>query len=81
MLQGRDVLAVLLTGYGKNLIFHLFAAAATIKMKRQQIVLIVCPLRSIIKDQIEEGKRMGKSGASVAELTESALRSSSSSSS
>ena len=34
LLQGRDVLAVLLTGYGKSLIFHLFAAAATIKMKR-----------------------------------------------
>ena len=81
MLQGRDVLAVLLTGYGKSLIFHLFAGAATIKMKRQQIVLIVCPLRSIIKNQIEDAKRMGKSGASVAELTKGELISSSSSSS
>lgn len=31
LLQGRDVLAVLLTGYGKSLIFQLFAAVAALK--------------------------------------------------
>ena len=59
LLQGRDVLAVLPTGYGKSMIFQVYVAAAALKVKEHQTVLVVCPLGSIIDDQIEEAKGMG----------------------
>lgn len=75
LLQGRDVLAVLPTGFGKSLIFQLFAAAAAIERSRHQTVLVVCPLQSIIDDQITEARSMGMSAASVADVSVGELRS------
>jgi len=40
----NDVVAVLPTGYGKSLIFQLFAVATSIDWKEPQTVLVVCPL-------------------------------------
>ena len=70
LLKRDDVLAVLPTGYGKSLIFQLFALAASLEMKEQQSVLVVCPLKSIIDDQITEAQSMGISAASAADLSE-----------
>ena len=75
LLKGEDVLAVLPTGYGKSLIFQLFVVAATIERNEQQTVLVVCPLKSIIDDQIAEAQSMGISAASAADITEDELRS------
>ena len=50
LLQGRDILAILPTGYGKSMIFQVYVAAAALKVKEHQTVLVVCPLGSIIDD-------------------------------
>ena len=45
LLQGKDVLAILQTGYGKSMIFQVYVAGAALKVKEHQTVLVVCPLR------------------------------------
>ena len=62
LLLGRDVLAVLPTGFGKSLIFTVFHIAlaksfqlesqSTLIGSRSVSVLVVAPLQSIIEDQI-----------------------------
>ena len=74
VLKGGDVLAVLPTGYGKSLIFQLFAAAAAIKRRQHQTVLVVCPLQSIIDDQVAEARSIGMSAASFADVSDEELR-------
>ena len=49
-----DVLAVLPTGFGKSMIFQLLAL-----MKEDCVVLVICPLKSIVNDQIKEASSMG----------------------
>lgn len=73
LLKGDDVLAVLPTGYGKSLIFQLFAVAASIEREERQTVLVVCPLKSIIEDQIAEATSMGIPVASAADISEDEL--------
>ena len=61
----KDVVAVLPTGYGKSMIFHLLPSLFYDKMKRtapspslRPVVIVVSPLNALIKDQIrrtEEG--------------------------
>ena len=48
LLQGKDVLAILQTGYGKSMIFQVCVAGAALKVKEHQTVLVVCPFRYII---------------------------------
>ena len=43
-------------------------------MKEQQTVLVVCPLQSIIEDQITESQRMGISIASAANVSDEELQ-------
>ena len=52
LLQGVDVLAVLPTGFGKSLLFHLLPELLPRKSENN-IVIVVCPLNSIIEDQIK----------------------------
>lgn len=59
LLQGKDVLAVLPTGFGKSFIFIVYLLARNEMSKRTQgnvrsCVLVVSPLKSIISDQISE---------------------------
>ena len=58
------------TGFGKSLIFQLFIVAASIEMKEQQTVLVVCPLKSIIDNQIAGAHSIGISAASAADVFE-----------
>ena len=58
------ILMVLPPGYRKYLICHLFAIAASLEMEEQQTVLVVCPLKSIIK--ITEAQTIGILAASAA---------------
>ena len=53
----------------KALFFQLFAVIALIKRKAQQTVFI-CPLKSIIEDQIAEAKSMGILAASAVDISE-----------
>ena len=70
ILQGSDVLAVLLTGFGTSLIFQpQFAAAAAIeKNQHQQCWLFAhCKVSSMT---IAEARRMGMSAASIADISD-----------
>ena len=48
LFQGKDVLAISQTGYGKSMIFQVYVAGAGLKVKEHQTVLVVCPLGCII---------------------------------
>ena len=56
---GRDLLAVLPTGYGKSIIFHLLPALLVEKKRRSGIrendpvILVIFPLNSLIQDQLQ----------------------------
>ena len=54
-----DLLAVLPTGFGKSLIFKVLAL-----MKEDCVFLVICPLKSIVNDQIKESSSMGISSGS-----------------
>ena len=65
--SGRDVVAVLPTGYGKSIIFHLLTALLFEKVNSappsqssctiHPIVIVVSPLKSLIRDQIRSTQR------------------------
>ena len=75
LLDGHDVLSVLPTGIGKSLIFQVFVIPIEMEWDRLQTVLVLCPLQSIINDQIFETRNMGLSASSVADLSLRELRS------
>ena len=56
--HGRDVVAVLPTGYGKSIIFHLLPSLFLYKINYEHgaaahpVVIVVSPLNALIKDQI-----------------------------
>ena len=58
--NGKDLIAVLPTGYGKSLIFQLLSLLAK-KCDRNESasVLVTCPLTSIVQDQLLEVEAMG----------------------
>lgn len=58
ILKGQDVIGVLPTGFGKSLLFHLLPHFVPLKA-RKNIVIVVCPLNSIIEDQLEVLKDRG----------------------
>ena len=68
------MLAVLLTGYSKSLIFQPFAVAALIEREEQQTVVVVCPLKSILEDQIAKAESMVIPVASSVDMLEDRLR-------
>ena len=73
----KDLVAVLLTGYGKSLIFQLLVLLENRDRNghtQTASVLVICPLTSIINDQIFEVESMGLSECNLsdklADLTE-----------
>ena len=61
---GKDVVAVLPTGYGKSMIFHLLPSLCYDKMKRtapspslRPVVIVVSPLNALIKIRSEEPRK------------------------
>ena len=69
LLDGKDVLAVLPTGYGKSVIYQMLARAKDYQMNGKETILIISPLVSIIKDQIQDMKPIGYLAVEVSELT------------
>ena len=57
LLHGK-VVAVLPTGYGKSLIFQILPFFLPPKCSRN-IVIVVCPLTSIIEDQVKTLRERG----------------------
>ena len=58
--RGRDVVAVLPTGFGKSMIFHLLPSLFLDKIKSRvapsPVIIVVSPLNALIKDQIRRLK-------------------------
>ena len=52
VLRGKHIVAVLPTGFGKSLLFQLLPDFLPVKLDRN-IVIVVCPLNSIIEDQLK----------------------------
>ena len=60
LLKEKDVLAVLPTGFGKSLVFQVFAIITSMdSVSSNGCVLVICPPKSIIRDQIEEDDSLG----------------------
>ena len=56
LLAGKDVLAILPTGFGKRLIYQVFSMAQTYA---NTSVLFISPLNSIVEQQAKEMKGLG----------------------
>ncbi|XP_031570055.1 uncharacterized protein LOC116304458 [Actinia tenebrosa] len=63
LLESKDLLAILPTGFGKSWIYEAYAS-----IKNAQVVLVVTPLTSIIKDQIAHLNRSGIPSAKLSVL-------------
>ena len=62
LFTGGDLVAVLPTGFGKSLIVQLLAL-----VNDDHVVLVICPLKSIVNDQIKEASSMGISAGSLSD--------------
>ena len=75
LLLGQDVLAVLPTGYGKSIIFTVFALAKQLMRRTEKeistciLVIHVSPLTSITTDQISEMHSLGFDAVELNEYT------------
>ncbi len=69
------MVGILPTGFGKSLIFQLLALLVTEKFKRQGVekrdgtILVICPLRSLMEDQLREVADLGISASSLPEAS------------
>ncbi len=59
LLSSKDVVGILPTGFGKSLIYQLYATAKQLQEDENVVVLVVSPLKSIMTDQIEEMNELG----------------------
>ena len=66
LLKGKDVLAILPTGFGKSLIYQLYVLAKIRSGCHRSCTLVISPLKSIIEDQI---KGLVELSISATELT------------
>ena len=55
----KDLLAVLPTGFGKSMIFRCLVRVKQVLLEKHCCVVVVCPLRSIVEDQIVEAQELG----------------------
>ena len=69
LFTGGDLLAVLPTGFGKSLLFQLLALVNDVVLVVLVVhaVLVICPLKSIVNDQIKEASSMGISAGSLSD--------------
>ena len=65
----KDVFAILPTGFGKSLIFQLFprvsSALLSSEVKPLSTIIVVSPLVSVMRDQVEQLKQLGFSAAAI----------------
>ena len=60
--HGKDLLAVLPTGYGKSLVFHLLSSLIAEKNRtdvlEKPVIVVISPLNSLISDQLQKINRL-----------------------
>jgi len=72
IVRGKDVFAALPTGFGKSITFQILPAVKK-SLERSSVsplVIVVCPLNSIIKDQVNYLRSLGLKAAFVGESAE-----------
>lgn len=69
LLSSRDLLAILPTGFGKSLIFQLLVRVKEILSSKPACVIVVCPLKSIVQDQLSEASSMGLTATSLSDAS------------
>ncbi|CAH3022187.1 unnamed protein product, partial [Porites evermanni] len=69
LLSRQDLLAVLPTGFGKSLIFQLLVRVKEILTGKPACVIVVCPLKSIVHDQLSKATAMGLTATSLSDAS------------
>ena len=72
LFEGKDLLAVLPTGFGKSFIFQMFVLMEEVRRKRRGelgfvSIVIISPLQRIIRDQVVEVVSMGMTACDLNE--------------
>ncbi|XP_068762083.1 ATP-dependent DNA helicase RecQ-like [Montipora capricornis] len=67
LIRGKDVFTMLPTGFGKSIIFQLFPRVIKALQSCERIftIIVVSPLVSIMRDQVEELKKLGFLAAAI----------------
>ncbi len=68
LLQGKDVVCILPTGFGKSLIFQLYTSTKLKIKETVPCILIISPLKSVVEDQIKELSKFGLSAIAMAQV-------------
>ena len=64
--RGIDDFAIMPTGFGKSLIYQLFPRLAKAALTLENsMIIVVSPLISIMRDQVEQLKKLGFSSAAI----------------
>ncbi len=74
LIKGNDVLAVLPTGFGKSRIYQAFTTFKNVESKHGTLVLVISPLVSLIKDQLNDLKCLGYQAANLSDLSTDDLK-------
>ena len=68
LVNGKDVFSILPTGFGKSLIFQLFPRVISAMNEKDDAVsaiIVVSPLVAIMKDQVDQLKKIGVSATAI----------------
>ena len=68
LLQGKDIVCILPTGFGKSLIFQLYTSTKLKIKETVPCILIISPLKSVVEDQIKELSKFGLSAIAMAQV-------------
>ena len=71
--EGRSVFAVIPTGFGESFIFQLFSTVIeqekiSERLHPNIVILVICPFKSLIEDQIKERQSLGLSCPSLQDV-------------
>ena len=58
ILEGRDCMAVLPTGFGKSLPYQMAVVQQKMKGEDAKKIVVCCPLTALMKDQVEKLSRI-----------------------